>query len=118
MKELLCTCPFTGVKFKALESTDGNVYFIHPLTGAKLQMKIDRMDNTYQIPIDNFAYLESVTPSQAVEILEISKQRISQIVSNNTIPVRIVNGLPVFLFDDVMRYKETRKVGAPRKDDK
>lgn len=118
MKELLCTCPFTGVKFKALESTDGNVYFIHPLTGAKLQMKIDRMDNTYQIPMEYFTYMKTVTPSKAGEILDVSKQRISQIVADNTIPVRLVNGSPVFLLSDVAHYKDTRKVGAPRKEDK
>ena len=118
MKELLCTCPFTGVKFKALESTDENVYFISPLTGDTLQMRIDRMDNTYQIPREYFAYVETVTPSQAMEILNVSKQRISQIVATNAIPVRIVNGSPVFLLGDVLRYKENRRVGAPRKDDK
>lgn len=116
MKELLCTCPFTGVKFKALESTDGNVYFIHPLTGDKLQMRIDKMDNSYQIPAEYFTYMKTVTPMQAGEILKVSKQRISQIVADNTIPVRLVNGSPVFLLSDVAHYKDTRKVGAPRKE--
>ena len=118
MKELLCTCPFTGVKFKALESTDGNVYFIHPLTDDKLQMRIDKTDNSYQIPAEYFTYMKTVTPMQAGEILAVSKQRISQIVADNTIPVRLVNGSPVFLLSDVAHYKDTRKVGAPRKEDK
>lgn len=116
MKELFLTCPFTGVPFKAIQSSDDMVYFVHPLTGEQLTGIYDMRTNTITVSMKNFEHIESVSPKEAQDILDVSKQRISQIVASNIIPVRIVAGLPRFLRDDVLRYKENRCVGAPRKD--
>ena len=116
MKELLLTCPFTGVPFKAIQSSDDMVYFIHPLIGEQLTGIYDARTNTIAVSMKNFEYMETVSPKEAQEILNVTKQRISQIVASSIIPVKIVAGLPRFLRDDVLRYKETRCVGAPKKE--
>lgn len=116
MKELVLTCPFTGVSFKALLSSDNNIYYINPLTGKQMTAKLETLESTITLAIEDFAYVESVSPKDAQEILDVSKQRISQIVASNIIPVRIVSGSPRFLKEDVLRYKESRSVGAPKKE--
>ena len=116
MKELKLTCPFTGVPFKALLSSDDSVYFIHPLTGETLRAKYHLRENTIELKMSDCAYIETLTPKQAQDILEITKQRVSQIVATNVIPVHRVAGQIRFRLDDVLLYKETRSVGAPKKE--
>ena len=113
MKELILTCPFTGVEFNATESTDGDLFVMHPLTGEQIKISFNNSIKRYNIPSKAFRHIATVTPAELIEILDVSRQRVSQIVQNETIPVHHVNDSPVFLLSDVLEYKRTRKAGAP-----
>ena len=118
MKEIILTCPFTGVEFTALEDCSGNVLVKHPLTGRDIKINWNCTIQRYNIPKDSFTHYEIVNAVQAAEILNVSKQRISQIVQEQIIPVHMVNGTPVFLLSDVEKYSQNRTVGRPKKIDK
>lgn len=115
MKETLLTCPFTGCTFTALEDLSGNIYFRNPLTGEDLKMNYNCSIDKFNLPRSFFRKVETVTPSEAAEILEVSRQRISAIMASNVIKPVFVNGKQCLLKTEVLEYKENRKVGAPRK---
>lgn len=51
----------------------------------------------------------------AAEILDVSKQRISQLVKDGILEIYNVYGLPFFKLTDIENYAKTRKVGRPAK---
>lgn len=51
----------------------------------------------------------------AANILDVSKQRISQLVKDGIIEIYNVYGLPFFKKSDIENYAKTRKVGRPAK---
>ena len=108
------TCPFTGEKFKAVFDNDNTVGMTNPLTGSYYNFKI--MGNAITIPLELFNYIETVTINEAANILGVSKQRISAIAKNETIPTYQVGGKTVFKLSDVLKYKQLRKVGRPNKE--
>lgn len=116
MKEIVLTCPFTGVEFTALEYDDGTLIVKHPLTGQMNTIKFDSFMGYYTIPSHMFKHMKTVNITQAAMLLNVSRQRISQILKNDVIPSKKVNGSNVFLLEDVLAYKDNRKVGAPFKD--
>lgn len=113
MQELILTCPFTGVEFTALKSTDGDLLVIHPLTGKQIKIDYDSSTNRYSMPAETFAHIPIAAPYDLIDMLQVTRQRVTQIVQNEVIPVHHVNNLPVFLLSDVLEYKKNRKVGAP-----
>lgn len=113
MQELKLTCPFTGVEFTAIETVDGDLLVIHPLTKEQIKINFNHTTLTYSMNSETFKHHDTVTPAELIGILGVSRQRVSQIVQDEVIPVHLVNGSPVFLLSDVLEYKENRKVGAP-----
>lgn len=113
MQELILTCPFTGVEFTAIQTADGDLLVIHPLTKEQIKINYNHTAMTYNTNAETFKHIDTVTPAELIEILGVSRQRVSQIVQEEVIPVHHVNGSPVFLLSDVLEYKEHRKVGAP-----
>ena len=116
MREILLTCPFTGCTFNALQDADENLYFVHPLTGETLRMNYNASIKKYNLDKALLKRVQTVTLSQAAEILEVSRQRASAIAQSGVIAPKRVNGQIVFVLDDVLKYKESRKVGAPPKE--
>lgn len=51
----------------------------------------------------------------AAKILDVSKQRISQLVKDGVLDIYNVYGLPFFKITDIENYAKTRKVGRPAK---
>lgn len=51
----------------------------------------------------------------AAKILDVSKQRISQLVKDGILDIFNVYGLPFFKLTDIENYAKTRKVGRPAK---
>ena len=118
MEKMKLTCPFTGIEFQAFkEPKTHKLYFANPLTHEMVSAKWDKVSNTYVIPAEMFRFVETCTTVEAMEILDVSRQRISQIVNDNVIPSHIVNNQPVFILSDVLQYKENKKPGRPRKVD-
>lgn len=116
MKEKKFTCPFTGVEFTALECADGKIIARHALTGEEIHMNWNYTISRYNIPRNAFRHIETVSFSQAAEILDVSRQRISKIAADGIIQIHVVNGTQVMILSDVLEYKRKRKVGAPHKE--
>lgn len=110
------TCPFTGAQFEALESSDGNVIVQNPITGETMRLTYDAITDKFLIDAKYFDYLETVNCSEAAELLGVSRSRISKIVLDGIIPHFLVNGKPMFIKSDIIRYAETRTVGRPSKE--
>lgn len=115
MKEVKMTCPFTGVEFNALQYADGRIIVKHPLTDELLTVNWNCSIKKFNVPKEFFEHIPTVTQKEASEILDVTMARISQIADAQIIPTHNVNGKVVFLLDDVLEYKKTRKVGAPKK---
>ena len=116
MKEILITNPFTGCEIKAVRQTDGNILFKHPITGEDVMAIYNFENKTFTIPAHCFAYIETLTFSEAAELLGVSRQRVSTIAATNVIKPVLINGQQRFVKDDVLKYKHERKTGAPRKE--
>ena len=116
MRKKSFTCPFTGCAFDATIDKDKNLYVKHPITQNMHVIKFDPFMECYEVPEGLFDYIETVSLRQAAEILGVSRQRISDIAANATIQAKTANGQTVFTLSDVLKYKETRKTGRPRKD--
>lgn len=116
MKEIILTCPFTGVEFKAIEYLDGKIVCRHAITGEEIHMNWNSSINRYNIVKGAFKHINTVTMSEAAEILGVSRQRISKIAAEQTIMPHTIAGNTVFILDDILGYKEKRKVGAPCKE--
>lgn len=110
------TCPMTGCIFYAEEDMDG-MTFVHPLTGETVNVPYSWENSGYVFPETLFTPIRTVTMTQTSEILDVSLQRVSTIAKSETIPPHIVNGSTVFLYDDVIAYRDNRKPGRPCKSD-
>lgn len=115
MKEITLTCPFTGVEFKALEQNDGTLLVKNPISGNMHVLKCNEMGKI-EISRNWLDHINMVNAKEAAEILEISRQRISAIIQNKTIPSYLIANTPMLKLSDVLKFKETRKCGRPFKE--
>ena len=118
MREITLTCPFTGLEFNALELDNGDIQCTNPLTDNTFVVGSNQYDEYrfVYLPFSEFEHKPIVKAYDAKEILDVSKQRIAQIINSETIPVKRINKEPYFLKADVLEYRENRQVGAPRKE--
>lgn len=116
MKKITLTCPFTGCEFTALQDSDGNLYYQHAITGKTLKLNYNYVTGCYSMSAIFFKHVETVTFSEAAEILGVTRQRANAIALNNVIRPVLVAGKQCFMKDDVLAYAKTRKVGAPKKE--
>lgn len=115
MLEIIMTCPLTGCEVRAVKDEQNNVYVKHPLTDEIFKAKYICQSNEYVLPAQLFEHIETVTLSEAAEILGVTRQRVSTIANSGVIKPKIINNQTIFVRDEVLEYKRTRKVGAPRK---
>ena len=116
MRKIKMTCPFTGLEFDAIETADRNVTAINPISGEQINMTYNNQCKRYMIPAEFFKQIELVDIAKASEILDVSRQRISKIASDRVVKSFSINGKTMFIMSDIVKYKETRKVGAPFKE--
>ena len=92
MRILKQTCPFTGGKFKLIESDDkkGKITCFHALTGE--QFEIEMKDDYLIIPISVFNDIETVSLNKAAQMLGVTKQRVSKLIKDGKIDALKVNG--------------------------
>lgn len=116
MQRMKLTCPFTGIEFEGFkEPSLEKFFYANPLNHEMSSVKYDSATNSIVISLDDFSYVETVTPDEATDILMISRQRIYKIINDNVIPAHMIAGKPVLKLDEVLNYKENRKPGRPRK---
>lgn len=116
MKHVKLTCPFTGGQFEALEFADGKLAVKHAITGETFYMNWNRSIKRYNVSKRVFELIETVTFAQAAKILDVSRQRITQIARDQIVMPHDVNGTSVFILSELLEYKKNRKVGAPFKE--
>ena len=118
MKPVSITCPFTGQVIKALQNeNDGTLIIENAITHEQITCVYDKDNDCYCIPANILLQkFDLITQTHAAYILGVTRQRISQIAKMETIKPLLVNGKTMFHRQDVLDYKETRKVGAPKKE--
>lgn len=106
MKSITLICPFTGVEFEALQSElTGEYIFTNPVTG---QLYSSENKHLY-LPISAFTDSpKSVSPTEAAEILGVTRQRITQLLREGKLPYYLVNGNKRILESDVLEYRKNR----------
>lgn len=107
------TCPFTGAEFQAVHMADSWIV-THPLLNGDAMYPIE--GDCLMVPIYDLQHFKTMTPAEAAEMLGVSRQRVDQLASAGKLCQRYVNGSPVFLEADVLKYKDSRKNGRPRKE--
>ena len=73
------------------------------------------MHNVITIDKETRQEIKLIYIYDAAKILDVSKQRISQLVKDGILDIYNVYGLPFFKLNDIENYAKTRKVGRPAK---
>ncbi len=104
MKILKQTCPFTGGKFKLIESDDkkDKITFFHALTGEQFDMEVK--DGKLIIPLAAFNEIETVSLNKAAQMLGVTKQRVSKLIKDGKIDALKVNGRYSVIASSVREY--------------
>ena len=121
MYRKILTCPLTGVEFEVAVNEPDLVPFAkatthHPLLHEPVDMYVNERFELC-IPLKHFAHIETLTRAEAAELLGVSRQRITQILSENIIDSHIVNNSVLFKKEDIIDYMNGRKIGRPRKEE-
>ena len=73
------------------------------------------MKNIITVDSETKEEMQLVYIYDATSILNVSKQRISQLAKDGVLEIYNVYGLPFFKKSDIENYAKTRKVGRPAK---
>lgn len=120
MQKKKLTCPLTGCDFEVITTDEKNPMFekflmSHPIEHYPFKAYVNERYELC-IPLKYFEHVETVSVTKAAELLNVSRQRIHQLVNSSVLNAHVVNNQPVFKLDDVLEYKRTRKLGRPRKE--
>ena len=118
MKPVSISCPFTGQVIRATQNEDTKTIIVeNSITHEPVVCLYDAERDCFCIPAKIIMQkIDMVSMTHASYILGITRQRISQIAKTEVIKPYHVNGKTMFRRDDVLAYKEKRKVGAPKKE--
>lgn len=112
MQKIICTCPFTGVEFEAMKDQIGNLHVINPLTGEKTRIAYVPLSNSYALRAEHFDHIETVTPTEAAEIIGVSKPRISALCQSGQLKNVTVGNSVIISKDSAIEYRDSeRKAG-------
>lgn len=78
------TDPITGLDFKALKDSAGNLTPIMKF-GRTLVLPYDKDTDSYRIPTKAFEYVPTMTLNECAEYLGVSKVRVSRMCKNGTL---------------------------------
>lgn len=115
MQPIKLTSPTTGIDFKAMRTSDGNVLFQNPLDGSVSEMVYDAKDNSYTLDAGLFEFVEIVPVKSAGAILDVSRSRVAAIMESGVIPYFKAHGCKFFVKSDLEEYMRKRKKGRPAK---
>lgn len=106
------TDPFAGIDFTVV-AHDDEIRFMHPITNETVTAHLD--GETLSIPLSAFERVETMNVKETCDTLEISRQRLSQLVANDILIPFYIGDSQHFRTADILEYKQNRKTGRPRK---
>lgn len=109
MKEIILTCPFTGLEFKALEDSNGNAIAKNVFTGEDVVMVDTIYDSAYAIDKEQFAHVETVTQAQAADVIGVSRMRVSKLCQTGQLVSVTHNGKVLITLDSVEAYRDSER---------
>lgn len=113
MKVRTFTDPFTACDFLAVQ-IDDTLTITNAMTDEKMTFKIE--DEAICVPLSLFEHVETLDVKETCDILEISRQRLSQLVNANTLHPIYIGSSQHFVYEEVLNYKKRRKTGRPKKE--
>lgn len=116
MEQLVLTCPFTGLEFHAFFN-GSDLICSHPIVHEQMRFKVDMLENSITVPLEYFKHFEMVSPVEAAGMLDITRQRMTQLMDDEIIPAVFIGGRKLVKRDDVISYLESRTVGRPKKEE-
>ena len=115
MQKIMLTCPFTGIEFEGMKDSSGNILIINPLTGdhVKLDRWLNRENKTvYKIPYEAFTHIDTISQTEAAEIIGVSKPRISALCQSGQLKSVTVGNSVIISKDSAIEYRDSeRKAG-------
>lgn len=89
------------------------LYIDNPLTGEK--MSFWSKDDSILLPLKLLQQKEIMNSASVCAMLDITRQRLYQLTLDKKLTPHYIEDKQYFLKDEVLEYKENRKVGRPRK---
>ena len=84
MKFKTLSDPMTGLNFKAIEGTDGDLIVGTPFDGT-IKLPYDKETDSYRLPKSLLDYRHTMSLNQCAEYLGVSKVRVSRMCANGTL---------------------------------
>lgn len=108
------SCPMTGIEFSGIVNDEnGSIMIKPPFTDSPIKLKIE--DGELRIPLSLYDYRPVMTVPEAAEELEISRQRIMQLIQMRRLRAFYIHHKPYVLKDEVLNYKSSRRTGRPKR---
>lgn len=106
------TDPFSGAELEGVIINDV-MHLTHPIHNIKMMFDIE--DEYVKVPLFLFEHIDLVTFADAAKILDITIQGVHNLSSREVLQTIELSGKKYFKLKDVLKYKEERKRGRPRK---
>ena len=91
MKFKTLSDPMTGLDFKALENTDGELIVGTPFDGT-IRLLYDKETDSYRLPKGLLDYRHTMSLNECAEYLGVSKVRVSRMCANGSLVSAKIKG--------------------------
>ena len=94
MKFKTLSDPITGLDFKAIEGTDGDLIVGTPFDGT-IRLPYDKETDSYRLPKGLLDYRHTMSLNECAEYLGVSKVRVSRMCANGSLVSAKIKGVLV-----------------------
>ena len=91
MKFKTLSDPMTGLDFRAIEGTDGDLIVGTPFDGT-IRMPYDNETDSYKLPKSLLRYRQTMSLNECAEYLGVSKVRVSRMCANGSLVSAKIKG--------------------------
>lgn len=91
MKFKTLTDPMTGLDFRAIEGTDGDLIVGTPFDGT-IRLPYDKETDSYRLPKGLLDYRHTMSLNECAEYLGVSKVRVSRMCANGSLVSAKIKG--------------------------
>ena len=91
MKFKTLSDPMTGLDFKAIEGTDGDLIVGTPFDGT-IKLPYDKETDSYRLPKGLLDYRQTMSLNECAEYLGVSKVRVSRMCANGSLVSAKIKG--------------------------